>query len=154
MGRTVYDLAGDAVDGELLELAPADRPVVPDDSMLATLGMTLTHVARGRARVAMTVAPVHLNQRGAVQAGAFVALADAAAGWATYASVEHGGFTTLELRTSLLRGAKVGDELVADARAVHLGRRTAVFEVDVNAVRRLVARFGCTQLVLPPEGRS
>jgi acyl-coenzyme A thioesterase PaaI-like protein len=40
--------------------------------------------------------------------------------------------------------------LHAEARGLHLGRRTALFDVDVQAGDRLVARFGCTQLIVEP----
>lgn len=147
---SLYELAGTALDGGLVEIPAGVRPDLPEGCLLDAFGMALTHVGRGRARAEMTVAAIHLNQRGVVQAGALVAFADAAAGWATYASVEHGGFTTLELRTSLLRAARAGDVLRADARALHVGRRTAVFDVDVLAGERLVVRFGCTQLIVEP----
>lgn len=152
MTDTVAQLYTEAQGAPPGELVPVDRPPsVPEDCLLARFGMSLTHVGRARARVTMTVAPIHLNQRGAVQAGALVALADATAGWATYAAVEHGRFTTLELKANLLRNAASGDVLYADARPVHVGRRTAVFDVDVlSAPERLVARFTCTQLILEP----
>jgi uncharacterized protein (TIGR00369 family) len=145
--RTVAGLGA----SELVELAPEARPHIPPDCLLAEFGMVLTHVGRGRSRAMMPVTARHLNQRGIVQAGALVAFADAAAGWAAYTALEHGGFTTLELHCSLLRAARAGERLMADAIPVHLGRRTLVFEVDIyrpdNPAQRL-ARFGCTQLVL------
>jgi uncharacterized protein (TIGR00369 family) len=150
MMQTLYELAGAAPDGQLVELSPAERPELPPDCLLSAFDIMLTHVGRGRARAEMTIAPIHLNQRGVVQAGALVAFADAVAGWATYASVAHGGFTTLELRTNLVRPARTGDVLHAEARGLHLGRRTALFDVDVQAGDRLVARFGCTQLIVEP----
>jgi uncharacterized protein (TIGR00369 family) len=146
--------------GDLLELAPEARPQVPADCLIAGLGMVLTHVGRGRSRATMQAGARHLNQRGVVQAGAIVALADAAAGWAAYTALEHGAFTTLDLHCSLLRAARAGESLVADAVPLHLGRRTLVFEVDIflsDNLSRRIARFGCTQLVLdsaPTPGRT
>jgi uncharacterized protein (TIGR00369 family) len=145
--RTVKSLG----PGEVVELAPHARPEVPAGCLIAEFGLVLTHVGRGRSRVTMQVGARHLNQRGIVQAGAIVALADAAAGWAAYTVLEHGAFTTLELRCSLLRAAHLGQQLVADAAPVHLGRRTLVFGVDIyhpDDPARRAARFGCTQLVL------
>src|SRR5262249_31378287 len=135
-------------------VASGDRPALPDGCLLDAFGIRLSHVGPGRARAEMTVSPIHLNQRGIVQAGALAAFADAVAGWATYASVEHGGFTTLELGTSLVRPARAGEVLRAEARAVHVGRRTAIFDVDVLAGERLVARFGCTQLIIEPSAED
>jgi len=154
--RTVAGLAA----GELIELAPEARPPIPPDCLIAEFGMVLTHVGRGRSRALMPVTARHLNQRGVVQAGAMVAFADAAAGWAAYTALEHGGFTTTDLHCSLLRAARAGEQLIADAVPVHLGRRTLVFDVDIyrpdNPAKRM-ARFGCTQLVLddaPAPARS
>ena len=151
MATDLYLTARGLAPDELVELAPRERPAVPPGCLLAEFGLVLTHVGRGRSRVLMQVGPQHLNQRGVAQAGALVALADAAAGWAAYTAIEHGGFTTLELRCSLLRPAVSGEQLVAEAAPVHLGRRTLVFEVDVHRPddrTRPVARFGCTQLVV------
>jgi uncharacterized protein (TIGR00369 family) len=147
----LYQAVAGLAAGELIELAPDARPPIPAGCLLAEFGMVLTHVGRGRSRAMMPVTARHLNQRGIVQAGAMVAFADAAAGWAAYTALEHGGFTTLDLHCSLLRAAAAGDQLMADAAPVHLGRRTLVFEVDVyrpDAPAKRIARFGCTQLVL------
>jgi 1,4-dihydroxy-2-naphthoyl-CoA hydrolase len=147
----LYQATAGLGPGELIELAPAQRPPVPPGCLLAEFGMVLTHVGRGRSRAQMPVTARQLNQRGVVQAGALVAFADAAAGWAAYTALEDGGFTTLDLHCSLLRAAAAGDQLIADAAPVHLGRRTLVFEVDVyrpDTPAKPVARFGCTQLVL------
>lgn len=140
--------------GELVEVGPELFESLPADCLLASLGFHPTHVGRGSCRATMTVGPGHLNQRGIVQAGALVAFADAAAGWASYAAVESGRFTTLDLSCNLIRAAKPGDELVANAVPVHLGRRTVVIEVVVShegdeaPASRPVARVTCTQLVL------
>ncbi|WP_432837980.1 PaaI family thioesterase [Dactylosporangium sp. CA-092794] len=151
MAIDLYRTAAGLAPGEFAELTPQERPAAPAGSLIDAFGLVLTHVGRGRSRVAMTVGAQHLNQRGIAQAGAVVGLADAAAGWAAYTALEHGRFTTLELRCSMLRPAVLGDQLVAEAVPVHLGRRTLVFEVDVHRSgdpARPLARFGCTQLVL------
>ncbi|MBO0890454.1 MAG: PaaI family thioesterase [Acidothermales bacterium] len=150
----IYAATSDLAPGELVEVGAELFDGLPQDCLLASLGFRPTHVGRGSCRVTMTVGAGHLNQRGIVQAGALVALADAAAGWASYAAVESGRFTTLDLSCNLLRAAKPGDELVAHASPVHLGRRTLVIQVVVSRqgdeapANRPVARVTCTQLVL------
>lgn len=140
--------------GELVEIGPELFESLPPDCLLASLGFRPTHVGRGSCRATMTVGAGHLNQRGIVQAGALVAFADAVAGWASYTAVESGRFTTLDLSCNLLRAADAGDELVANASPVHLGRRTMVIQVVVShegdeaPATRPVARVTCTQLVL------
>jgi acyl-CoA thioesterase len=150
----LFAATADLAPGELVEVGPELFESLPADCLLASLGFRPTHVGRGSCRATMTVGPGHLNQRGIVQAGALVAFADAVAGWASYAAVESGRFTTLDLSCNLLRAAKPGDELVANASPVHLGRRTMVIQVvishegDEAPVTRPVARVTCTQLVL------
>jgi 1,4-dihydroxy-2-naphthoyl-CoA hydrolase len=145
--------AAQPADG--LAPVPPELARVPEGCLLDTLGIRLTDVGVGRSRAEMTLGPVHLNQRGLPQGGAFVAFADAVAGWASYGALPAGRFTTLELKCNLLGRAAVGDTLVGIAAPVHLGRQTLVLEVRVMAAAqesaprpRLVAAFGCTQLVL------
>jgi 1,4-dihydroxy-2-naphthoyl-CoA hydrolase len=151
----------DVPAGELVPW-PADAPALPDGSIFDALQIRPTHLGRGAARAEMVLGPQHLNQRGLLQGGALVTLADATAGWATYCLVPDGfAFTTLELHTNLLGGARPGDPLIAIARTVHAGRRTAVLAVEVMQRaqeerpppdRRLTAMFTCTQMILPPKG--
>lgn len=145
-------------------LADDSAAATPPGCLLDALGMVATHAGPGACRAQMAIGTIHTNQRGIVQGGAIAALADATAGWATYAALPPGRrFTTLEFKANLLAAARPGDVLVALARPVHLGRTTMLLEVDVleaaqesqpAATRRLVARFSCTQLVLPAREAS
>lgn len=137
--------------GELVKVEPGYGDTLPADCLLSELGISLVEIGRGSSRAEMTVGRCHLNQRGIAQAGAVVALADAAAGWASYSAIEDGKFTTLSLDMNLLRPVREGDALVAAANPVHLGRRTHVIEVVItrqDAPGKPVARFTCSQLVL------
>ncbi len=142
-------------NGGDLAAVPADLAAMPRGCLQDAWGITLTHVGRGRARATMTVLPGHLNQRGFPQGGALVAFADAAAGWASYAALEEGRFTTNHLSCSYLGAASAGADLVALAEPVHIGRSTLVLDVAVLRAeheaatpRKLIARVTCTQLVL------
>jgi 1,4-dihydroxy-2-naphthoyl-CoA hydrolase len=151
----LYELALTAAPGGLLSVPQQFAQSLPDDCLLADLGISLTHIGRGASRAVMTVTRAHLNQRGTAQAGAVVALADAAAGWASYSALEDGRFTTANLGMHLLRPAREGDELVALARPVHLGRRTQVIDVEVskrNIPEKILARLTCSQVVLGSSG--
>jgi uncharacterized protein (TIGR00369 family) len=63
-------------------------------------------------------------------------------------------FTTVELRLSVFAAAGEGDQLIAEAEPLHVGRSTQVWEVRVRRGDRLMASFGCTQMVLAPPERS
>ena len=87
---------------------------------------------------------------GFLHAGSVVTLADTAAGYARRASAgRRTGFTTLELKANFLRTTREG-VLRCEARAVHLGRSTHVWDatVGVEDNDRPIAVFRCTQLVL------
>jgi uncharacterized protein (TIGR00369 family) len=150
---SLHELAAPLGSGELtaVEAALAER-LVPPGCLLAAFGIRPTRVGRGRCQAEMTIAPVHLNQRGITQGGALIALADAAAGWASYAAVPSGRFTTVSIASNLLRGAKAGEVLTARAAPVHLGRTTMVIEVSVTRAAdgdpKPLAQVTCTQLVL------
>ncbi|HVT67074.1 MAG TPA: PaaI family thioesterase [Trebonia sp.] len=153
---SLYQLASPLGPGELAALdAPLAERLVPPDCLLAAFGIRPTHVGRGACRAEMTVGPVHLNQRGITQGGALMALADAAAGWASYAAARSGRFTTVSIAGNLLRSASAGEALVARAAPVHLGRTTLVLEVSVTRAAdggsgppRPLAHVTCTQLIL------
>jgi uncharacterized protein (TIGR00369 family) len=144
--------------GEFTDVPGTFSQQLPPDCLLSAHAITLTRVGRGAAVAEMTVKAVDLNQRGIAQAGAVVALADAAAGWASYSALEHGRFTTVNLTVNLLSAAREGDRLRATVTPVRLGRKVQVLEVTVEALAdtngsspaRQIARFGCTQLVLEP----
>lgn len=151
--KVLYELARTAADG--IVPVPAEAAAVPPGCLLDVLGMRLTHIGAGRSRAVMRITATHLNQRGLPQGGAIVAFADAAAGWASYGALEGGSFTTVALSANLLAGARPGDELVAVAAPVQVGRRVLVLDVRIVSAEqeavadpRLVARFTCTQLVL------
>jgi 1,4-dihydroxy-2-naphthoyl-CoA hydrolase len=154
-GMSLYELAAPLGPGELAEVgADLAERLVPPDCLLAAFGIRPTHVGRGACHAEMTVGPVHLNQRGITQGGALIALADAAAGWASYAAVAGGRFTTVSIASNLVRAANAGDVLAARAAPVHLGRTTLVIGVCVSraggdgAQAKPLAQVTCTQLVL------
>ncbi|GAC1493198.1 MAG: PaaI family thioesterase [Solirubrobacteraceae bacterium] len=91
----------------------------------------------------------HLHPGGSVHGGAWVAFADTVAAWGTMQALGRtGGFTTVELKTNVFASARAGDELLAEARALHIGRRTQIWQVEIHLRERLAAHFVCTQLVL------
>lgn len=151
----IRDHVRDLAVGDLLEGVGAELSGVPEGSLLDVLGIELIAVGPGAARARMRVGPHHLNQSGFIQGGAVIALADAAAGWATYGLLDEPlTFTTLELKANLLRAAREGDILLASATPTHTGRTTCVLDVTVRLSEdgasdgRTMARFSCTQLVL------
>lgn len=115
------------------------------------VGVEITDVEQGALQAELAVREELFAPNGFLHAGAVVTLADTAAGYATVAHLPEGasGFTTLELKANFVRAAREG-VLRCEAKAVHLGRSTQVWDatVGVDGDDRPVALFRCTQLLL------
>jgi uncharacterized protein (TIGR00369 family) len=105
-------------------------------------------MSRHRLRPDMDLAP-----NGFLHAASVVALADTACGYATIAHLPDGAdsFTTIELKSNFL-GTQTQGTLHCEARAVHTGRTTQVWDAEVlGEDGRPIAIFRCTQMVLWPK---
>ena len=99
------------------------------DGLCATLGISLLGGGPGRAEVAMTVGPRHLNFNGGCHGGAIFALADSAFG---LASNSHGPVASgIAAHITFQTGVAAGDRLVARAAELQRSRRIAVYRIDV-----------------------
>lgn len=67
---------------------------------------------------------------------------------------EGASFTTLEIKTNFLGTVREGGAVRAEARPVHRGRTTHVWDVEVADENsgRPIALFRCTQMILQPRG--
>lgn len=117
-----------------------------------TLGMRVVGAQAAYARIAMPITDGHRQYAGLVHAAAIAALADTAVGVGTLASLPlTKQFTTIELKINYLRAARTGT-LHAEARLLHGGRTTQVWEADVrDDENRSVSRSLHTQLVIPVD---
>jgi 1,4-dihydroxy-2-naphthoyl-CoA hydrolase len=99
----------------------------------------------------------HLHPGGYVHGGVWTALGDTVAAWATFRNMPPGhNFTTIELKLNVFAAGLLGDELIAVATPLHVGKSTVVIEVKVERVRsggdpKLAANLIVTQFVLPPQ---
>jgi uncharacterized protein (TIGR00369 family) len=129
---------------EVLE-GKADPPPI-----MLTLGMKLVEFGDGKAVLKMSVDNKLYNPMGTLHGGIMTDLADACMGVATMSTLgEDESFTTLELKMNFIRPV-YEDELTAEARVVHRGRKVALVEsVMKNREGKEVARGTATQMVLP-----
>jgi 1,4-dihydroxy-2-naphthoyl-CoA hydrolase len=89
-------------------------------------------VAVGR----MVVDKRHLHPGGFVHGGIWTALGDSVAAWATFRAMPpNHDFTTIELKLNVFRAGVLGDELICEARPLHVGRSTAVIEAKIRKER-------------------
>jgi uncharacterized protein (TIGR00369 family) len=116
----------------------------PGDMAIEPVEIT-DEVATGR----MVVDKRHLHPGGFVHGGVWTALGDSVAAWATFRNLPpNHDFTTIELKLNVFTAGKEGDELVCEARPLHIGRSTAVIEAQINAGDSLAANLIVTQFVL------
>ena len=83
-------------------------------------------------------------------------MADTACGFGCFASLPEGAqsFTTVELKSNFLRTVGPGAVIRAEARLVHGGRRTQVWDATVyTAEHKPLALFRCTQMLIYGEHR-
>ena len=102
-------------------------------SMMATLGATLTEVAEGRVLISAPILPGARQQQGFGHAGLTFALGDSAAGYAALTTLPlDSEVVTAEMKINLLAPAR-GDTLVATGRVIKPGRRLCVVTAEVHA---------------------
>ena len=119
------------------------------------LGLSFEYPEAGLALGRFDVAARHMAPNGYMHAASAVALADSCCGLGCMRARPPGavGFTTIELKTNFLGTAKVGEQVSCEARLVHGGRTTQVWDAQVRneTAGKVIALFRCTQLILYPK---
>lgn len=136
---TILDAVRRAIAGDL--------PPMP---VAALLGLRVTAIDPGRARVELDAQGEHANPMGTVHGGVLCAIADTAMGLAYGATLGDGeNFATIELKINFLRPVRRA-ALSADGVVVQKGRRLGLTECSVtDADGRLVARASSTCMTIP-----
>jgi uncharacterized protein (TIGR00369 family) len=120
----------------------------------AWFGIEIVRVAHGEVDARLELRPEHLAPNNFLHAATVIAIADSACGMGCIATLpkEAGGFTTVELKTNFL-GTAVEGVLLCEARMVHGGSRTQVWDASVSREEdgRVIALFRCTQFILPAD---
>jgi uncharacterized protein (TIGR00369 family) len=114
--------------------------------------VVFTEISEGLVTGEFAIRKELLAPNGYLHAGTVVAFADTLCGYGCITHLPGGAenFTTVELKTNFLNTAREGT-LHGEARAVHLGRTTQVWDAVINHGERKLALFRCTQLVLYPR---
>ena len=100
------------------------------DPYATWLGATIEAIEPGYSRVSLVVTEAMLNFHGMTHGGLLFSLGDIAF---AAASNSHGQTAVaLNVATSFLRATGVGDHLVAEAKEVHLGGATALYDIVVT----------------------
>ena len=130
-------------------------PEILEGSFPGNLGIEPVEISKEKTVGRIVVDERHLHPGGLVHGGCWTALADTVAAWATFQNIPPGhDFTTIELKLNVFSAGRPGDELIAEAVPVHVGRSTVALEVKIHKAawpERLAALFTLTQFVLPPS---
>ncbi len=108
------------------------------------LGATIEAIEPGYSRVSLVVTESMLNFHGMTHGGLLFSLGDIAF---AAASNSHGQIAVaLNVTTSFLRATGVGDNLVAEAKEVHMGGATALYDIVITETNsgQLVAKNQAT----------
>ena len=115
------------------------------------LGIRVLALGTEHVRAEVEVGQNHMAPNGFLHAGTIITLADSCCGYGCMASMpaEAKGFTTIETKSNHLGTARSG-VIDCEARAVHLGRSTQVWDATVTnrETGKTIALFRCTQMIL------
>ncbi len=116
------------------------------------LGFELVAAGTGSVTAAFEVKPHHLAPNGYLHAASIIMLADSCCGCGCMMHLPEGAqsFTTIEIKSNHLGTARDG-RVECEAKPVHQGRTTQVWDATVTAAGKTIALFRCTQLILWPK---
>lgn len=116
------------------------------------LGFELVTATEGCITAAFDVKPHHLAPNGYLHAASIIMLADSCCGFGCMMHLPEGAqsFTTIEIKSNHLGTARDG-RVECEAKPVHQGRTTQVWDATVTAAGKTIALFRCTQMILWPK---
>jgi 1,4-dihydroxy-2-naphthoyl-CoA hydrolase len=116
------------------------------------LGFELVAAGVGSVTAAFEVKPHHLAPNGYLHAASIIMLADSCCGFGCMMHLPEGAqsFTTIEIKSNHLGTARDG-RVECEAKPVHQGRTTQVWDATVTAAGKTIALFRCTQMILWPK---
>lgn len=122
-------------------------------TMMGTLGATVTDVCEGGVEITLPAAPHVCQQHGFIHGGALMAIADTASGYAAYTTVPPDKeVLTVEFKLNFLRPAQ--GNAVASAQVVRAGKSIIVVSSDVSCDDKIVATgLGTFAVVEAPTAR-
>ena len=114
--------------------------MLENDAFSRWLGLIVDEITAGGCRLHYTVKPDMLNGFGIIHGGAVFAAADSAF---AFACNSHGRLAlALDVSITFTKSAKEGDLLIVEAKEVHLGNKTSVYDIlTKNEIGQIVAIF-------------
>ena len=114
--------------------------MLKNDAFTAWLGLEILAITEGGCILTYKIRPEMLNGFGTVHGGVLFSAADSAF---AFACNSHGRLSVaLEVSISFTKAARVGDRLRVEAKEVHLGNKTSLYDVKTyNEIGEIVAVF-------------
>jgi 1,4-dihydroxy-2-naphthoyl-CoA hydrolase len=134
-----------------VELTLAQLQEMGSSGFPGLLGIEFEEAGDGLIKARLALEEKHMAPNGYLHAGAVVGFADSACGYGCILNLPEGatGFTTIELKTNFLRTAQPGVTIDCEAKLIHGGRTTQLWDADVRDPEgRTMAHFRATQLIL------
>ena len=123
-----------------------------EGSLPGLIGLEIVGAEEGGISSRLEIRGELLAPNGYLHAATVVALADTSCGYGTFVALpeEASGFTTIELKSNFLGTAREGT-IECEARLVHGGQTTQVWDATVTGSGKTIALFRCTQMILYPR---
>lgn len=114
------------------------------------MGVRILEATPKHVRAELTVRPDLCTAGGILHGGAYMAFADTLGAVGTVLNLAKGQTTTTtDSSTKFIGGAKVGTVVTGDSVALHIGRRTHVWQTEIRSAEgKLCAVVTQTQLVM------
>ena len=118
------------------------------------IGLTIVDAEEGKISSRLDLRMELMAPNGYLHAATVIAVADTSCGYGTFVNLPEGAqsFTTMELKSNFV-GTKRGGAIRCDAKLVHGGRTTQVWDATVSDEEggKPIALFRCTQMILYPR---
>jgi acyl-CoA thioesterase len=111
----------------MIQPAAILQKMTENDAFSHWMGLIVDEIGVGNCRLHYIVKPEMLNGFGIIHGGAVFAAADSAF---AFACNSHGRLSVaLDVSITFTRAAKVGETLSVEAKEVHLGNKTSVYDI-------------------------
>ena len=104
--------------------------MMQEDAFSQWLGIEVQEISEGYSQIKMVVRPEMVNGLGIAHGGIAFSLADSAFAFAC--NNRNNLSVALETNISFIKAIRVGDELVAEAKEIHNGKTTGVYQITIH----------------------
>lgn len=136
---------------EILQAIAAGK--LPMPSIAETMPMQVAEIGKGFIKFTARADKRHLNPAGGVHGGFFATVLDSVLGNAIFSELGAGvGYGTVNLAVKMLAPLPMDEEVIAEARVVHISKRMGVAEGTIRSRSgKLIAHGTTTCLILRPD---